>query len=229
VALDRNSLKRTRRDYLISHYMALHVTVVSVALGVAGVAAVSVLVAKGLSVQDRGMLGLLWLASLLATATVYAGAMVGAFVLPSQLPSLLDLATPLLLAVTEFLLFAILISQSATQMNPVNAATLWFFSLAALGVVAIAAILRARYIVHHGEYAPDATSAISSYKRDLIRDCTGAGATSLLAVAGGLVHLVHSKPAPLWTYVFGGAITLMFLVSLYSHDQTAKKWRSLLT
>ena len=61
-------LRRRSRDYLMGHYLGLHITVVSVALALSGGAAASLIARQSISAEDLGLLWLLWLGSVLATA-----------------------------------------------------------------------------------------------------------------------------------------------------------------
>jgi hypothetical protein len=106
--LSRDGLRQRHDTYLADHYMAAHVTVVSLALGVGGVTAASLIVPSPRFQGNQLVFMVLWLASLLATIVAYAGTMIGAIVLPARLPAVADLLLPLLLGVSEFLLFGVL-------------------------------------------------------------------------------------------------------------------------
>lgn len=68
---DLRALRQRLRDYLMTHYLGLHITIVSVALAIAGLSAAGLVTQHGIGAVDLALLCLLWLGSLLATAVAY--------------------------------------------------------------------------------------------------------------------------------------------------------------
>lgn len=97
------------------------------------------------------LLWLLWFGSLAATAVAYGGPMVGAFALSAAIPKMTDLGLPLLLGVSEFLLFMVLINQvSAARLDLDHTANVWLIIMAIFTGVAGLSVLRARHLYSTG-------------------------------------------------------------------------------
>jgi len=145
--IDRDRIVGRIDASLTSHYLSLEITVVSVALAMAGLALAD-LVAEPDGLGSRlVLLWLVWVGGLLAIAVAYAGPMIGAFALPPSVPTVWDLVPPLAIGVVEFLMFAVLIRQvgPGTQFDLVIATWLWV--MAAFGIIAFVTILRAQYLL----------------------------------------------------------------------------------
>lgn len=109
---------RARQDYgVANHYLSLSVTVVS--LGLAAAAAAASLIAQFANLgPNRLLLCPLWLGGVLAIVVGYGGPMVGAFALPSSIPLIQDLIPPLILRISEFLIFLGLRDIAAAAVRP---------------------------------------------------------------------------------------------------------------
>src|SRR5258707_12142363 len=81
-----SSLESVTKAYLGGHYLSLHITVVSVVLAAAGVAAASLITRPMGADHQLLVLWLLWIGSLTATAGAYGGPMVGNLRCPPQCP-----------------------------------------------------------------------------------------------------------------------------------------------
>src|SRR5205809_604337 len=97
VLLDESWFKNRHESYLSNNYLALHNTIVSVTLAVAGLAAGNLLALPNEFGIYSWILRTLWVVSLIATLVAFAGAATGAGALPPQVPSIVDLLAPLLL------------------------------------------------------------------------------------------------------------------------------------
>jgi hypothetical protein len=226
--IDKGRLRQRQDMYLVNHYMGIHVTIVSVALGVAGVAAASLLATKNVGVHLHLLLGLLWLASLLATVTAFSGTTAGSFALPAQVPAIWDLLLPLLMAVAEFLLFAVLIPQVVGPIPDATNIALWFFSMGAFGALAVAAVARARFVFGQQDYAEELKEGIAWYRGRLSLDIAGAGiTTAVAAISGTLSSIFASRAVPI-AYGGGAVITALLVAAIIAHGRYASHWRSIL-
>jgi hypothetical protein len=227
--IDRIELRERYKAYLAGHYLSLHITVVSVVLAAAGVAAASLITRPMNADHQLLVLWLLWIGSLAATAVAYGGPMVGAFALPASIPSISDLLLPLFVGVIEFLLFTILIRQvTAVGLNVL--VNTWLITMAFFALFAELSVLRAWHHyaagVRDGVYSNEVARMIKQYLRCLLRDSVGAGTvTALAAIGAGL----RSSGAIEWpAFIFPLAITVFLILGLQGHSDTAKMWRDFL-
>jgi hypothetical protein len=229
VKIDRTELRDRYKTYLVAHYLSCHITVVSVVLAIAGVAAASLITRPMGADHQLLVLWLLWVGSLVATGVAYGGPMVGAFALPSSIPSVSDLLLPILVGIIEFLLFTVLVR----QVTPVGLNALvntWLAIMALFGTFAGLSVLRARHHYTAGMrqnvYSDDVHGMIERYLQCLTRDASGAAATTTLAATGAGLRISGIIGGPL--FVFPLAITFLLLLGLRGHSDTAKMWRDLL-
>jgi len=229
VKIDRVELRERYKTYLGGHYLSLHITVVSVVLAAAGVAAASLITRPMGADHQLLVLWLLWIGSLAATAVAYGGPMVGAFALPASMPSISDLLLPLFVGVIEFLLFTILIRQ-VTTVGLSDLVNTWLITMALFGLFAEFSVLRAwqHYAAGLREdvYSDDVAKIIKQYLRCLLRDSLGAGTVTVLASIGAGLR---SSGAITWpAFIFPLIITVFLILGLQGHSDTAKMWRALL-
>ncbi|GII25375.1 hypothetical protein [Planosporangium mesophilum] len=218
----RSRLRQRQDSYLVNHYVGLHITAVSIALGIAGVTAANLLAYRDIPMQYHVLFGVLWLASLLAVIAAFAGAVVGSFALPGLIPSMWDLFLPLLIALAEFLLFVILTPPVVGLTQERAAVRSWFLVLGGFALLAAAAITRARSLFSGPGYAG---ADIAWYVSRLRADTRGAGITACLGLAGGVFGFVVPD-APVWVaYGFASAIVVCLLVAVVRHGRTAQRWR----
>ncbi len=224
INLDR--LRQRQDAYLTAHYTSLHVTVVSLALGMAGVSAASLLSPAASAEGQPVLLWLLWASSLLAASTAYAAAAVGSPVLPAKIPSIWDLALPLALGVVEFLMFALLAHQVTGLNSAGTIATAWFLAVGLFGAIAVVSILRIRHLFHNATYATDAAPLITWYIARLRREIAGASTLTVLGVAGMLAKLIApgrwSLPV---AYTLAGVIPVLLIAALIEHGRTGRGLR----
>jgi hypothetical protein len=237
-AIDLATLRERVRDYLINHYLVLHITVVSVTLAMAGVSAASLITRSNTSSIDIVVLWLLWTGSLLATAVAYAGAMVGAFALPPAVPKVMDLVLPLLMGITEFLLFSILIRQVTSSARLATVVNTWLIMMAIFSVIALMSIIAAkRHLIDALKaaaekqveiYSPEAASVVSRYVDYLKRDQVGATTALLVAVIGAALR-VFDIVGQLGDLLFPLILIIILVFALRGHGQTERMWRSRLS
>jgi hypothetical protein len=222
--IDRARIRGRQETYLLDHYLSLHNTVVGVALAVAGLGAASLIGSPKEYSGYQLMLWMLWFSSILATATAYAGAMIGAMVLPAQVPAISDLLIPLLIGVSELLLFGVLAHQATGITSPTAVVTVWFFSFSAFCSLAAAAIWRALMIIDPASFTPDISHHVRLYRRSTRNDMIKASAVGLVSLAGGICNTVGGSHKVL-EYVIAGAITVGLVMSLVDHSREARRLR----
>lgn len=231
--IDRTELRERYKTYLVGHYLSLHVTVVSVVLAAAGLAAAS-LVAQPIGRDHQlWILWVLWLGSLAATAVAYGGPMVGAFALPAAIPSIADLLLPLLVGISEFLLFTILISQvTRTEINVIGTwidqtAKSWLVIASIFCLVASLSVFRARHHyamgVHEKIYSQEVAEIIQQYIKHLTFDAYAAGGIAAIAAIGAGVTISDAVTLPTW--VFPVIITVLLLIGLCAHTAVVRMWQ----
>jgi len=205
---------------------------VSVSLAIAGGAAASLIATlPSMSAGQIWDVSLLWFGSILATAVAYGGAMVGAFALPASLPSITDLLLPLLVCVTEFLLFTIMIPQITHAIDVRTLINTWLVLMAVFGFLAELSILRARYYFTSAKaaqvYSDDAPEIVEKYIVRLFRDGLGAGATCFVAALGAAVRMTFLPDWP--GFVFPAILVGLLAFGLAGHAETAHMWQRSLT
>lgn len=229
--IDRDALRGRQASYLADHYLATHMTAVSIALGMAGLAAASLL---GPSSQFHGyqpVLWLLWVISLLAVAAAYAGTMVGSIMLPGLVPLMIDLLLPLLLVLSEFVLFAVL-AFHFTQLSQRGVFASWWFAIAAFGLVTFGTVFRAYGLIRAADYADDARPIAAQYLRRLRGDIRATAMLFVFGVLGGVVQLLYGRSGGHWLerfslrsvdFVLAAPIAIMVVGALIGHGRTASQ------
>lgn len=230
--IDVQELRERLKANLVDHYLGLHITVVSVALAMAGVAAASLITRPSSSGAYYVLPWLLWLGSLLATAVAYAGTMVGAFALPASIPAISDLILPLAMCVAEFLLFAILISQVTSLAHLSVIINTWLVLMATFGAIATLSIARAKHhFVAAAEgaiYSEDAVKIVNRYVLYLRRDQLGAGVTAAVGAFGAGLRL-SGLTTEFLDFTFPLALIALLAAGLRGHAETSRMWRTRLS
>jgi hypothetical protein len=222
--IDAQELIERQKSYLQTHYLGLHVTIVSVALATAGLTAGSLLGRDLTSGVDLLQLWLLWAASLLATAAAYAGPMVGVFAVRASVPVITDLLLPLALGVIEFLLYAVLAPQVTGIINLDSVIDVWFIVMALFAAAAVASVQQARHYYDKDAYTEDLV-VIECYLWRLRAEQVGAGTLFVIASVGAGLRLAGLN----WMWlslVSSSAIIVVLLLGLVAHHKTAKMWRT---
>jgi hypothetical protein len=140
-----------RARYFMDQQIGLHGTIVSIALGVAGLAAASLFEVRAADRPYHGLLWMLWIASLLAVGVVYSGMTVSVYVLPSTIPTAADMFLPFAVGLSEFMLFAVLTTPLTAQLGPRSLIALWFGCLCLFGCFASIIIQRVRRLFERTE------------------------------------------------------------------------------
>jgi hypothetical protein len=201
VTADR--LTDRRAHYFMDQQIGLHGTIVSIALGVAGLAAASLFEVRSVDRPYQALLWVLWMGSLLAVAVVYSGMTVSVYALPSTIPTATDMFLPFGIALTEFMLFAVLTTPLTAQLAPRSIVALWFGCLCLFGCFASIIIQRVRWLFEHTEYDPPAAQkAVCSVAALMRNDFQGASGTAVLsAVAAILIEWDRAMPLGLAYYI----------------------------
>jgi hypothetical protein len=177
--------------------IGLHGTIVSIALGVAGLAAASLFDVRAADRPYHALLWVLWGASLLGVGVVYSGMTVAVYAVPSTIPSPLDMFLPFAIGLTEFMLFAVLTTPLTAQLGPRSIVVLWLGCLCLFGCFASAAIRRIRWLFEHTDYRPPtAQKAVYDVAVLMRKDQRGASHTAV-ASAIGAVTIALFRVVPL--------------------------------
>jgi hypothetical protein len=168
--------------------IGLHGTIVSIALGVAGLAAASLFDVRAADRPYQALLWVLWGASLLGVAVVYSGMTVAVYAVPSTIPSALDMFLPFAIGLTEFMLFAVLTTPLTAQLDPRSIVVLWLSCLCLFGCFASAAIQRIRLLFKHTDYdPPTAQQAVHDVAVLMRKDLRGASYTAVASAVGAMM------------------------------------------
>jgi hypothetical protein len=184
-----------RAHYFMDQQIGLHGTILSIALGVAGLAAASLFEVRPADRPYQLLLWLLWLVSLLAVGTVYSGMTVNVYAYPSTVPDALDMFLPFGLGLAEFMLFAVLAALN-DQLSPRLIVAVWFGCLCLFGCFSCVAVQRVRYLLRNTGYDPPelqvAVDEVVSLMRTGLRGASGTAVAS--AVAAILIGWVRAVP-----------------------------------
>jgi hypothetical protein len=172
----------------------------------------------------------LWVASLLAIAVAYSGTMIGSIFLPPRIPAIPDLMLPLLLGMSEFVLFAVFASRAiGVDLPPNMALAIWCFALGAFGFVAAGSVWRAHQLVIGGAFAASLDPVITLYCWRLLGDACSAAVVGLAGLTLGCVCAVWG---PLPTVVADGSATVLaagLAIGLGRHQRTSRSLRDRLS
>jgi hypothetical protein len=188
-----------RAHYFMDQQIGLHGTIVSLALGVAGLAAASLFEVSPASRPYHPLLWLLWCTSLVGVGIVYSGMTVNVYALPSTIPSALDMFLPVGVGLMEFMLFAVLTSPLNSQLSPHSVVVVWFGCFCAFGCFASLVIIRIRWLFEHTVYeSPEIQAAVYQVFSLLRRDLGGASGSAFVSAAMAIViGWVHALPLKL--------------------------------
>jgi hypothetical protein len=218
LVITADRLADRRAHYFMDQQIGLHGTIVSIALGVAGLAAASLFQVRTADRPYQGLLWLLWIASLLGVGVVYSGMTVSVYVLPSTIPSPADMFLPFAVGLSEFMLFAVLTTPLTAQLGPRSLIALWFACLCLFGCFASIIIQRMRRFFERTDYDPQAAANAVYDVADLMRgDLQGASGTALVSAAAAItIGLFPAAPIDL-TYFF--VVPLIFGMSYGVYNQ----------
>ncbi|MGW5717079.1 hypothetical protein ACWEVP_13010 [Amycolatopsis sp. NPDC003865] len=217
--LTRDLIQERKATYLLDHYMNLHAAMVGVAIGIAGLAAATIFTFKGPDAELPLRVMLLGI-SLLITANIYLGLMVGGLVLPGSSPSGLDFLLPFVIGVLEFVLFGFLAIKPEDPKIASTSIKGWYITFILLAICAACAIMWARHHIQPARYTGDQATMITEYRQRLLTDIRGA---SFTAVAGSVGLTLDYLPVWTWIrYVPPSVLAIGLLVGVAEHQKTAK-------
>ena len=178
--------------------------------------------------QSGLILRLLWLVSFLAVLVAYTGAATGAVALPPRVPSLPDLLAPLLIAITEFLMFGVLARQAPGLDTGGAIIAAWYFAYSTFALFAAMSVWRAKYLTQTADYESGLKNVIRAYTTRLRRDAILATTGSISGIAGGILHLKLNVVAQPLDFGLIAFITFGIIGGLSSHTVTSKQFRQAL-
>ena len=218
--INGEQLRKRSESYFVEHYAALHNTVASVVLAVAGAAAASLAGSHAQYGRSYPLLWMFWLASFLVCATVFAGTMSGNLAAPSRMPAIADLVLPLLLGVGESVLFGVLAHQVTGVTEPSSVAEDWFICLAFVCACAAAAITRAmQFFAAANSDSSEIPPPIKTYlSKRLPADRKGALGISVIGIGGAVASAVELT---MFEYVLAGCVIAGLLFALRGHSKSA--------
>ncbi|HEV3172941.1 MAG TPA: hypothetical protein VGZ32_21525 [Actinocrinis sp.] len=219
--LTRESLRQRYDTYLIDHYLSVGVTVVSVTLAVAGIDAAALLTSSALG-RYQLLFWVLWGASLLGAAVAYAGPMTGAIILPPRIPGAVDLVVPLLLGVSEFVMFSVLGSQAIWHVSASTILAGWWFAFAAFDLIAAGGTARAIQIISGGRYEARLDQAVRDYLAVMGRDVFAASFTGCIALTVGVLHVAGDTLSLIWNYAVAGVAVVLLISGFISQRYSAR-------
>ncbi|WP_199509766.1 hypothetical protein [Nucisporomicrobium flavum] len=134
-------------------------------------------------------------------ATAYAGTMIGSIVLPAHVPGVRDLLLPLLLSLSEFLLFAVL-AYKITGLARGHVPLAWWSSFMIFGVAVFASVRRARRLVAAGIYSGQARLVQREYVKRMVVDLRGTTVILVIGVSGFTFQLCYGRLHTGWIAAF---------------------------
>jgi hypothetical protein len=226
VQLDESWFKSRHESYLANNYLALHNTIVSVTLAVAGLAAGNLIALPDEFGGYGVILVLLWITSLVATLVAFAGAATGAGALPPRVPSVVDLLAPLLLGVSECLMFGVLARQAQSLVTPQAIVHAWYYALGGFGFFAMLGVLRARQIINGTTYEAGVDVTMRSYARGLSGDAAGAFCVFLVGIVGGVWCSAGGIGIyPMGHFILIGVAVVALLGGIRSHAVAQRRFQ----
>jgi hypothetical protein len=218
-----------RAHYLMDQQVGLHGTIVSIALGVAGLAAASLIEVPRPDRPFHALLWLFWTVSLVVVGAVYSGMTVAVYVTPSTVPSAPDMFLPFGVGLMEFLLFAVLTSPLTSELSARSVIAAWFGALSLLCVFASLAISRARWLFQHTVYEPRLLQEAADKLIRLMRwDVVAATSVAVLSAAAA-VRLQEIRATPMGlAYAAAAVFGLGTLAGIVNQRFQAKSLESAL-
>lgn len=141
--------------------------------------------------------------------------------LPSRIPTVLDLLPPLVLGASEFLLFGVLAHQATGLTHTASVVEAWFFSFAGFCLCSVAACMRADHLFKRGKFRKNVVPAICEIRKVLRRDAASAAGIALVGVLGGIVTANRGLLTTL-LFVLAGAINGGLSLALIGHAQRVR-------
>jgi hypothetical protein len=199
-----DELKQRRWQYYMDQQVGVYSIVLSIALGVAGLAAASLLYASSTNRSYHALFWLLWFISLLAVAIVYSGMNANVYALPNRTPDIMDIFFPFAMALMEFMLFALLTRPLAGQESPRSIVAAWFGCLGLFSCLACTVILRIRWLFQHASYDSTLQAPVDRVIQKLYEEFRGAGMCALISIsAAGAIRVAPRVSAEYSLYPRG--------------------------
>ena len=220
MVLGVDAIRQRQSRYLLDHYMNLHAALVSVAVGVAGLAAANILTADfgWQSALRLAMLG----ASLLLTTNIYLGMMVGGLIFPGGGATVWDFILPLLVGVAEFAMFGFLVVPVTDGVpEGLFSAVRWLLAVVCVCVLAALAVARACRHIVRDRYDDRTWPVAKEYKAGLRGDIAGVGAGLLFALVGAVWTWVGLPIVGTWIALILIYVTLT--IGVICHQQAANR------
>jgi hypothetical protein len=215
--VDTDELNERRAHYYMDQQVGIYSIVLSIALGVAGFAAASIIHVPRADRPYHALLWVLWLTSLVAVAIVYSGMNANVYALPNRTPDLFDMLLPFAMALMEFILFAVLTSPLPKQASPRVIVAVWFASFGLFGCVACTVILRVRWLFQHALYDSALQESVNHVIKKMYEDFRGAGSGALTGIAAAtILEWVHAVPLDI-AYIPAAFIIVGFFMGFRSH------------
>lgn len=216
-----------RRDrYYMDQQVGAYSIVLSIALGVAGLAAASLFYVTPEDRSYRVSFWALWLTSLVAVAIVYSGMNVNAFALPGRVPDLMDIFSPFAMALLEFALFAVLTRPLTSQIPPRSVVVIWFGTFGIFCCLASLVITRVRWLFQHTRYERALKEPVDRVVRKLGEDRRGAALSALVAISMAVIFEFIPTVPPYVTYIVAATIVAGFVSGFLSHKEQRKALES---
>ena len=222
--ITQKQLQRRLHAHLTNHYMQLHNTLVSVTLAAGGLAAASLISSGNAREPERWLYWVMWAGVLLAIAVAYVGTATGVFMLPVGVPSALDLLLPLVIGVSQFIAFWVLLQKNNPlgSPGPAEVVRAWLFAMTGFGLACIISILRAKRMVQENDYEGKLKKVVSFYRSSLGCDALGASFMTVLCAAGGFLFSLDKHVSMPRTFGIVGFVVLAIVFGLVQHHFTGR-------
>ena len=217
-----DELNQRRWQYYMDQQVGVYSIVLSIALGVAGLAAASLLYTSSADRSYHALFWVLWFISLLAVAIVYSGMNANVYALPNRTPDIMDMFFPFAMALMEFMLFALLTRPLAGQASPRSVVAAWFGCFGLFSCLACTVILRIRWLFQHALYESTLQAPVDRVIQKLHEEFRGAGLCALISIAAAaLFEWLHALPLGI-AYILTVPIIIGFMMGFYSHHEQRK-------
>ncbi|WP_284741095.1 hypothetical protein [Amycolatopsis sp. RTGN1] len=218
--LTRDLVQERKSRYLLDHYMNLHAAMVGVAIGVAGLAAANIFTFQGPD-AELPLRVMLLCVSLLITANIYMGLMVGGLILPGTAPLGLDFLLPFMIGMLEFVLFGFLVIKPENPQIAAASIKGWLIAFVMLALLAAVAIMWARQHMRPGQYTDDQTAMVSEYRQRLSKDIRGAIFAATIGSVG--LGFQYFSTWSWFHYIWPPILIAGLLTGIAAHQKTASK------
>lgn len=186
-------LRDRSAGYFMDQQAGIFGMIVSVALGVAGLAAASLFEVRPSDRPYHILFWILWAVSLLSIGVVYSGATVNLFALPNIVPSAPDMFIPLGIGLLEFMLFAVLTSPLTSELAPRSVTAAWFGCYGLFACLATVVLRRVRRLFTSTIYEGEHQEAVDVVIVQLGSDIRGSTASAAAGITYSAVLALDGK------------------------------------